>query len=74
MVICQNKTQGDYKSHCPVGQSPNLSRGENFLETEKTKKAIYQKFQLFLYRIAKNIDWAINWLFAKSKTQEHYKN
>ena len=43
LLCVESTTQEDYKNQGPVGQSPNGSRGDNFLQIEKTEKSSYQK-------------------------------
>ena len=75
-MCAKSTTQEDnYKNQGPVGQSPNGSRGDNFLEIEKkTKKISLWKKLFYGCRTATNNNWAINWLCAKSQTQEDYRN
>ena len=47
-LCAKNTSQVDNKNQFPVGQSPNSSRGDNFLEIEKTEKSIYQKSNFWM--------------------------
>ena len=73
-VYIKSKAQDKYKNQGLVGQNTHGSRGDKFLEIEPNRKIGLPEISFCECRSARNYNWAMNWLFVKSTTQEDYKN